>query len=118
MITDPADIPAPTRKGVWPDDPTSTKVDLANGVIASSVDVTTLDRYALSEAAIAIVLNGQMVRGAKHVSALYVMGMEGAASVACALIAGLGRAQGITQEMAFAQVADLFAALRAQGKDL
>lgn len=118
MITDPRDIPAPTRKGVWPADPTSTQVDLLNAVMASSVDVTTLSRYAMSEAAIAIVLNGQMIRGGRDVAALYVMGMEGAASVACALIAGMARAQKVPVDAAFAQVSALFDRLRAEGKDL
>lgn len=117
-ITDPLDHEPPERQGTWPYSPESTKVDLVHAVIADGVDVTTLSRYALSEPAIAMVLNGQTVRTRREVHALYVMGMEGAESVACALIAGMCRSLGITREMGLARVAETFDRLRAEGKDL
>lgn len=116
--TDPLTFQPPPRKDVWPYDATSTKVDLAHAVMADGVDVTTLSRYRLGEPAIAIVLNGQTVRTQREVHGLYVMGIEGALSVACAVIAGMSRAQGITHEMGFIQVAETFERLRAEGKDL
>lgn len=116
-VTDPATFQPPQRKDVWPYDAASTKVDLAHAVMADGVDVTTLGRY-LSEPAIAVVLNGQTVRTQREVHGLYVMGIEGALSVACAIIAGMSRAQGITHEMGFSQVVETYERLRAEGKDL
>jgi len=100
MTTDPRQFARPIEEPSdgWPHDRTSDYVNLHHAVLAHSVDTTPLGRDVAGQPSVALVVAGEVALTQAEVYALFVVGEQGAWSIAGALIRAMSDGLGVSQD--------------------